>query len=44
MKHLIIRLGAALLTLAIGLAAQSIWDEKDYVIEWCGEFLLRGQD
>ncbi len=34
----------AVLTFLIGFAAQSVWSERNYIIDRCGEFLLRGQD
>lgn len=44
MKRLIVRLSIVLLTFVIGLAAHSVWSKSGSVIEWCGEFILRGQD
>ncbi len=44
MRHLIFRLITFVLTCIIGFAAQSVWSERDYIVERCGEFILRGQD
>lgn len=44
MKRLIVYLSIALLTFIIGFAVQSVWSNSDYIIDRCGEFILRGQD
>lgn len=44
MKRLFIYFSIALLAFMIGLAVQSVWSKKDYILDRCGEFILRGQD
>ncbi len=44
MKRLIVYFSIALLAFVIGFAVQSVWSKKDYIIDRCGEILLRGQD
>lgn len=44
MRGFIARFVIALLAFMIGFAVQSVWSKKDYILDRCGEFILRGQD
>jgi hypothetical protein len=44
MKLLIVRLSIALLTFVVGFTAHTIWSGKDYIIDRCGAFIIRGMD